>query len=64
MQKPALLIIDEWFLYPLNEKVARDLLEIIKAIYHRAGETSLQIRSLQMLPVNKSLHLHARMGFL
>ena len=36
-QKPALLIIDEWLLYPLNETEARDLLEIIEARYHRAS---------------------------
>lgn len=36
-QKPALLIIDEWLLYPLDEAEARDLLEIIEARYHRAS---------------------------
>lgn len=36
-QKPALLIIDEWLLYPLEELEARDLLEITEARYHRAS---------------------------
>ena len=36
-KKPALLILDEWLLYPLNETEARDLLEIIEARYHRAS---------------------------
>lgn len=36
-QKPALLILDEWLLYPLGETEARDVLEIIEARYHRAS---------------------------
>ena len=36
-QKPALLVIDEWLLYPLDESEARDLLEIIELRYHRAS---------------------------
>lgn len=37
-KKPALLIIDEWLLYPLKESEARDLLEIAEARY-RKGST-------------------------
>lgn len=36
-KKPALLIIDEWLLYPLKETEARDLLEIAEARYRRAS---------------------------
>lgn len=36
-KKPALLIIDEWLLYPLKETEARDLLEIAEARYKRAS---------------------------
>ena len=36
-QKPALLIIDEWLLYPLDESEARDVLEIVESRYHRAS---------------------------
>jgi len=33
-KKPALLILDEWLLYPLKETEARDLLEIAEARYN------------------------------
>lgn len=36
-KKPALLIIDEWFIYPLKETEARDLLEIAEARYKKAS---------------------------
>ena len=36
-KKPALLIIDEWLLYPLKETEARDLLEIYEARYKKAS---------------------------
>ena len=36
-KKPALLILDEWLLYPLTETEARDLLEIAEARYKRAS---------------------------
>lgn len=36
-KKPALLIIDEWLLYPLKEIEARDLLEIAEARYRKAS---------------------------
>ena len=36
-KKPALLILDEWLLYPLKETEARDLLEIAEARYRRAS---------------------------
>ena len=36
-KKPALLIIDEWLLYPLKETEARDILEIAEARYKRAS---------------------------
>lgn len=36
-QKPALLIIDEWLLYPLNDSEARDLLEIAENRYKKAS---------------------------
>lgn len=36
-KKPALLIIDEWLLYPLKETEARDLLEIAETRYKRAS---------------------------
>ena len=36
-KKPALLIIDEWLLYPLKESEARDLLEIAEARYKKAS---------------------------
>ncbi len=36
-KKPALLIIDEWLLYPLKETEARDLLEITEARYKKAS---------------------------
>ena len=36
-QKPALLIIDEWLLYPLEELEARNFLEITESRYHRAS---------------------------
>lgn len=36
-KKPALLIIDEWLLYPLKETDARDLLEIVEARYKKAS---------------------------
>ena len=35
VQKYALLIIDEWLLYPLKETEARDLLEIVESRYKR-----------------------------
>ena len=34
-KKSALLIIDEWFLYPLKKTEARDLLEIVESRYKR-----------------------------
>ena len=34
-RKYALLIIDEWLLYPLKETEARDLLEIVESRYKR-----------------------------
>ena len=34
-RKCALLIIDEWLLYPLKETEARDLLEIVESRYKR-----------------------------
>lgn len=36
-KKPALLIIDEWLLYPLKENESRDLLEIAEARYKKAS---------------------------
>ena len=36
-KKPALLILDEWLLYPLKETEARDLLEIAEARYRKAS---------------------------
>ena len=36
-KKPALLIIDEWLLYPLRETEARDILEIVEARYRKAS---------------------------
>lgn len=36
-KKYALLIIDEWLLYPLKETEARDLLEIMEARYKKAS---------------------------
>lgn len=36
-KKPALLILDEWLLYPLKESEARDLLEIAEARYRTAS---------------------------
>lgn len=36
-KKPALLIVDEWLLYPLKEAEARDLLEIAEARYRKAS---------------------------
>ena len=36
-KKPALLILDEWLLYPLTETEARDLLEIAEARYKKAS---------------------------
>ena len=36
-KKPALLIMDEWLLYPLTETEARDLLEIAEARYKKAS---------------------------
>ena len=36
-KKPALLILDEWLLYPLNETEARDLLEITESRYKKAS---------------------------
>lgn len=36
-KKPALLIIDEWLLYPLKEIEARDLLEIAEARYRKTS---------------------------
>ncbi len=36
-KKAALLIIDEWLLYPLKETEARDLLEMAEARYKRAS---------------------------
>lgn len=36
-KKPALLIVDEWLLYPLKETEARDLLEIAEARYRKAS---------------------------
>jgi len=57
-KKPALLILDEWLLYPLKESESRDLLEIAEARYKKAstifcsqfdspdGVKRLEIRSL------------------
>lgn len=36
-KKPALLILDEWLLYPLKETEARDLLELAEARYKKAS---------------------------
>ena len=36
-KKPALLILDEWLLYPLKETEARDLLEIAEARYKKSS---------------------------
>ena len=36
-KKPALLIIDEWLLYPLRETEARDILEIVETRYKKAS---------------------------
>lgn len=36
-KKPALLILDEWLLYPLKESEARDLLEIAEARYRTSS---------------------------
>jgi DNA replication protein DnaC len=36
-KKPALLILDEWLLYPLRETEARDLFEITEARYKKAS---------------------------
>ena len=36
-KKYALLIIDEWLLYPLKETEARDILEIMESRYKRAS---------------------------
>ena len=36
-KKPALLILDEWLLYPLKETEARDLLEIAETRYKKAS---------------------------
>lgn len=36
-KKPALLILDEWLLYPLKETEARDLLEIAESRYKKAS---------------------------
>lgn len=36
-KKPALLIIDEWLLYPLKETEVRDLLEIAEARYKKTS---------------------------
>ena len=36
-KKPALLILDEWLLYPLKDSEARDLLEIAESRYKRAS---------------------------
>lgn len=36
-KKPALLILDEWLLYPLKETESRDLLEIAEARYKKAS---------------------------
>jgi len=36
-KKPALLILDEWLLYPLKETESRDLLEIAEARYRKAS---------------------------
>lgn len=36
-KKPALLILDEWLLYPLSETESRDLLEIAEARYKKAS---------------------------
>ena len=36
-KKPALLILDEWLLYPLKEAEARDLLEIAESRYKKAS---------------------------
>ena len=36
-KKPALLILDEWLLYPLKESEARDLLEIAESRYRTAS---------------------------
>ena len=38
-KKYALLIIDEWLLYPLKETEARDLLEIVESRYKRNSTT-------------------------
>lgn len=36
-KKPALLILDEWLLYPLKETEARNLLEIAESRYKKAS---------------------------
>lgn len=36
-KRPALLILDEWLLYPLSEAESRDLLEIAEARYKKAS---------------------------
>ena len=36
-KKPALLILDEWLLYPLKDTETRDLLEIAEARYKKAS---------------------------
>lgn len=36
-KKYALLVIDEWLLYPLKESECRDLLEIMESRYKRAS---------------------------
>lgn len=64
-KKPALLILDEWLLYPLKETEARGLLEIAEARYKKAstifcsqfdvpGWTRLGIPYLPMLFVTAS----------
>lgn len=35
--KQRVLILDEWLLYPLDEEVSRDLLEIVERRYHTAS---------------------------
>lgn len=47
-RKYALLIIDEWLLYPLKETEARDLLEIVESRYKR-NSTILNVYLLVIL---------------
>ena len=70
-KKPALLIIDEWLLYPLKETEARDLLEIAEARYKKASTIFCSqfdipgyLPKLVLKGFRTSLfHLHFRKGF-